>query len=107
MRSWKLPTPTRAVDKLKSALLGEMASAEWELLEEKEWDDEVQEPAQPSAAGQDRERELGSDKNGSDYTTIISASSSGNGETQPDTSNEQAAAGRLKGKSGWTKLRNR
>lgn len=107
MRSWKLPTPTKVVDKLKSTLLGEMASAEWELLEEKEWDDEVQEPAQPSTAGQDRERELGLDKNGSDYTTNIRASSYGNGETQPDTSNEQASTGRLKGTSGWTKLRNR
>ena len=32
----------KIVDRLKSALLGEMASAEWELLE-KEWDDEIQE----------------------------------------------------------------
>lgn len=37
MRIWKLPTPTKIVDNLKSNLLGEMASAEWELLEEKEW----------------------------------------------------------------------
>ncbi|KAJ5779060.1 hypothetical protein N7457_006780 [Penicillium paradoxum] len=41
MRMWKLPTPTKMVDNLKSNLLGEMASAEWELLEEKEWDDTV------------------------------------------------------------------
>lgn len=39
MRTWKLPTPIKIVDNLKSNLLGEMASAEWELLEEKEWDD--------------------------------------------------------------------
>ena len=107
MRSWKLPTPTKVVDKLKSTLLGEMASAEWELLEEKEWDDELQEPAQPSTSGQDRGRDLDLDKNGSDCTTIISASSSGNGEARPEASNEQAATGRLKGTSGWTKLRNR
>ncbi|OQD79480.1 hypothetical protein PENANT_c050G10074 [Penicillium antarcticum] len=48
MRMWKLPTPTKIVDKLKSNLLGEMASAEWELLEEKEWDDAVAESHQPS-----------------------------------------------------------
>ena len=42
MRTWKLPMPMKIVDRLKSALLGEMASAEWELLE-KEWDDETQE----------------------------------------------------------------
>lgn len=43
MRMWKLPTPTKIADKLKSNLLGEMASAEWELLEEKEWGDAVAE----------------------------------------------------------------
>ncbi|PGH18504.1 hypothetical protein AJ80_04474 [Polytolypa hystricis UAMH7299] len=40
MKSWKLPSPIKVVDKIKSALLGEMASAEWEILEETEWDDE-------------------------------------------------------------------
>ncbi|KAJ5577796.1 uncharacterized protein N7459_006760 [Penicillium hispanicum] len=40
MRTWKLPTPARIVDKLKANLLGEMASAEWEILEDNEWDDE-------------------------------------------------------------------
>jgi hypothetical protein len=39
VKSWKLPTPTKLADKLKSALQGEMANAEWELLEEKEWDE--------------------------------------------------------------------
>ncbi|TPR09590.1 hypothetical protein CAN33_0052230 [Aspergillus niger] len=44
MRTWRLPTPTKIVDKLKSTLLGEMASAEWELLEG-DWDDASQEPS--------------------------------------------------------------
>lgn len=39
VKSWKLLTPTKLADKLKSALQGEMANAEWELLEEKEWDE--------------------------------------------------------------------
>ncbi|KAL3455557.1 UV radiation resistance protein and autophagy-related subunit 14-domain-containing protein [Aspergillus heterothallicus] len=38
-RSWKISPPTKVTDRLKSTLLGEMTSAEWELLEEKEWDD--------------------------------------------------------------------
>ncbi|KAJ5612424.1 hypothetical protein N7510_005618 [Penicillium lagena] len=41
MRTWKLPSPTKIVDKLKAVLLGEMASAEWELLEEQEWHEEA------------------------------------------------------------------
>lgn len=40
MRTWKLPSPTKIADKLKSTLLGEMANAEWELLGEEEWEDE-------------------------------------------------------------------
>lgn len=109
MRTWKLPTPTKVVDKLKSTLLGEMASAEWELLEKKEWDDEEQfQHSQPSreshnTAKQDYERGMRSEKNGSDFTSAISSENGGiNLET-----NEQTDTGRLKGTSGWTKLRNR
>ncbi|KAI9842270.1 MAG: hypothetical protein M1837_007339 [Sclerophora amabilis] len=40
MRSWKLQGPMKIVDHLKSALLGEMAGAEWEMLDEREWDDD-------------------------------------------------------------------
>ncbi|KAJ5972636.1 uncharacterized protein N7479_002554 [Penicillium vulpinum] len=42
MRLWKLPTPLKIADKLKANFQGEMASAEWELLEEKEWDDAME-----------------------------------------------------------------
>ncbi|CRG92209.1 hypothetical protein PISL3812_09265 [Talaromyces islandicus] len=41
VKSWKLLTPTKLADKLKAALQGEMANAEWELLDEKEWDEGV------------------------------------------------------------------
>lgn len=109
MRTWKLPTPTKVVDKLKSTLLGEMAGAEWELLEKKEWDDEEQFQHSQSSrepyntAKQDYERGIRSEKNGSDYTSAISSENGGiNLET-----NEQTDTGRLKGTSGWTKLRNR
>lgn len=41
MRAWKLPSPMRIMDKLKANLLGEMASAEWEILEDTEWNVET------------------------------------------------------------------
>lgn len=41
MKTWKLPSPMKIADKLKSTLLGEMANAEWELLGEEEWEDEA------------------------------------------------------------------
>ena len=109
MRTWKLPTPTKVVDKLKSTLLGEMASAEWELLEKKEWDDEEQFQHSPfsrgpySTARQDDERGIRSENNGGDATNAIPSESEG---TNLKT-NEQIDTGRLKGTSGWTKLRNR
>lgn len=111
MRSWKLPTSTKVIDKLKSTFLGEMASAEWELLEEKEWDetqDSVQPPQEPrSADEQEHARELGLDRSSTDYTAIVSASSSGKEESRPEDLNGQPPSGRLKGASGWTKLRSR
>ncbi|KAI9835727.1 MAG: hypothetical protein M1819_001905 [Sarea resinae] len=39
MRSWKLQSPMRIVDRVKGALLGELAGAEWEVLDEREWED--------------------------------------------------------------------
>lgn len=88
-----------------------MASAEWELLEEKEWDetqDSVQPPQEPrSADEQEHARELGLDRSSTDYTAIVSASSSGKEESRPEDLNGQPPSGRLKGASGWTKLRSR
>ncbi|KAF2146635.1 uncharacterized protein K452DRAFT_304582 [Aplosporella prunicola CBS 121167] len=40
MKGWKLQTPARAVDKLRSHLLAEMQGAEWEMLDEKEFEKE-------------------------------------------------------------------
>lgn len=40
MKTWKLPSPVKIADKLKSTLLGEMANAEWELLAQGEWEEE-------------------------------------------------------------------
>ncbi|KAJ0421003.1 UV radiation resistance protein and autophagy-related subunit 14-domain-containing protein [Aspergillus carlsbadensis] len=37
IRNWRLPAPTKVTDRLKSTLMGEIASAEWEIVEEKEW----------------------------------------------------------------------
>jgi hypothetical protein len=39
MKGWKFQSHLKVFDKLKATLLGEMTNAEWELVEEKEWDD--------------------------------------------------------------------
>jgi len=99
IRSWKLPTPTKIVDKLKSSLLGEMASAEWELLEEKEWEDGNTEPHKPAVSP---------DRDG-----LNSANpSASHAEPTEDPNNQVSpqmadATRRPKGTSGWMKLNNR
>ncbi|KAL2869929.1 Atg14 domain-containing protein [Aspergillus lucknowensis] len=102
IRSWKLPTPMRVTDGLKSTLLGEMASAEWELLEEKEWDDVPQDLTQP--VFRDPGGDPGTARNPqlrvSDTDSIVSK------PARADT-NAPDSPPRSKGTSGWTKLRNR
>ncbi|KAJ6188944.1 hypothetical protein N7519_003852 [Penicillium mononematosum] len=99
MRIWKLPTPTKIVDKLKSNLLGEMASAEWELLEEKEWDDTVMDSPQ-SSVRQSRKVIVPSQ---SGSVEINRTSKTRSGRIQ---GNEEASS-RPKGTKGWTKVAGR
>ncbi|KAJ6023233.1 hypothetical protein N7460_013628 [Penicillium canescens] len=110
MRMWKLPTPTKIVDKLKSNLLGEMASAEWELLEEKEWDDAMTESHQPSlphssstlASGfQPGIRAETSDGKSTASSKTRSGSRRNQGNEDPPSSP------RPKGTKGWTKVGSR
>ncbi|KAJ5099109.1 UV radiation resistance protein and autophagy-related subunit 14-domain-containing protein [Penicillium argentinense] len=96
VRTWKLPTPTKIADKLKATLLGEMASAEWELLEEVEWDDGTAKTHQ-SPIVQDLD---------------IPNSTAEPARTNDGRKNSQTAQGaddarRSKGNSGWMKLNSR
>ncbi|CDM36188.1 hypothetical protein PROQFM164_S05g000021 [Penicillium roqueforti FM164] len=97
MRIWKLPTPTRIVDKLKSNLLGEMASAEWELLEEKEWDDAVMDSPQPSVPQSPKAM-------GSQFGSVETERTS---KTRSRTQGQDASSSRPKGTKGWTKVADR
>ncbi|RAL07486.1 Atg14 domain-containing protein [Aspergillus homomorphus CBS 101889] len=86
MRTWRLPSPARVVDKLKSALMGELASAEWELLERREWDDMTHDQSQSASHFS------------SDAISELRC---------PEISSGPSNSSRSKGVSGWTKLRNR
>ena len=90
--------PLKVVDKLKSMLLGEMASAEWEVLEEKEWTDSEQSSTRAPVQGSRVQPgdDITPDKN--DVGHIASASG---------VPNELDSPSRPRGSSGWTKLRNR
>lgn len=97
MRTWKLPGPPKIVDKLKANLLGEMASAEWEVLEEKEWFEGNAEANPP----------LGSQDPPSPSPKSHAESAKGDTESQQTSAQTTDARPRTKGTSGWTKLNSR
>ncbi|KAK8256640.1 UV radiation resistance protein and autophagy-related subunit 14-domain-containing protein [Phyllosticta capitalensis] len=94
MKGWKFQTPARAIDKVKSYLLGEMQGAEWEVLDEKEW--EVEEEV---AARTNKEDNGGSVKRASSGTTLSSAG--------PGYGSTDERQGKTRGTNGWTKLKSR
>lgn len=100
IRSWRLPTPTNVVDKLKSTLLGEMASAEWELLDETEWTGAPSESPQllPHNTAHDLNVVRNFRGTITDTETIVSKLGFSDTPSSPL---------HPKGTSGWTKLRNR
>lgn len=112
MRTWKLPAFTKVADKLKSTLLGEMASAEWELLEKAEWDDsaQVQPSEEPPAVP---EPEPGptpgphAEKDDASHVAHGSAEFASHGSVDGEVMEGQGSPGRQKGTSGWMKLRSR
>lgn len=112
MRKWKLPNPTKVNDKLKSTLLGEMASAEWELLDRQEWDEAAQEQLQPSqepAATPEPEPKsgLGSEKDDTSRQALGSTESTEHVGNNEEAKDQHVDPGRQKGSSGWMKLRSR
>lgn len=103
MRTWKLPTPLKIYDRLKSVLLGEMASAEWELLE-KEWDDAVEDQSQPTVSHPVSQSTTDSILSG---VTDIKSRVPENTITANERIATQVDADRAKGTSGWTKVKSR
>ncbi|EED16001.1 conserved hypothetical protein [Talaromyces stipitatus ATCC 10500] len=112
MKTWKLPTPAKIADKLKSALLGEIANAEWELLEEKEWDDQAEEGRESDVANpsQDADR-----KTSLTMRTQVPSTDAAddNASTKPMhtsptiTTTSESTNSRPSGASGWTKLKSK
>ncbi|CAL3972444.1 unnamed protein product [Diplocarpon coronariae] len=95
IRSWKLLSPMKLVDKLKGKLLSEVANAEWEVLDADAWavDDEPGRDALVVGEEHERERNRGMQSFMSMRTVVETAETlGGEGERKPGT-------------SGWTKLR--
>jgi hypothetical protein len=99
IRSWKLLSPMKLADKLRTKLLSEVANAEWEVLDQDAWtiDDEMGDDGVVVGARREGGRGLGlgmqsfmSMKTVMDAVEIVG----GAGERRPGT-------------SGWTKLKPR
>ncbi|KAK5152567.1 UV radiation resistance protein and autophagy-related subunit 14-domain-containing protein [Cryomyces antarcticus] len=96
--TWRFASPTRLIDKLKSHLAAEMTSAEWELLDEKEWEHRADE--EPVLVGGKKATAEGEETN----AVTAAGGDDAEGGTK-ETAAEQGSKGR--GVSGWTKLKSR
>ncbi|KJY01046.1 hypothetical protein TI39_contig305g00013 [Zymoseptoria brevis] len=93
MRDFKLSSPGRLADKLKNTLLGEFSGAEWEMLEEKEWDEDREDERPVLVGGSNRPKE-------SQYAAMSVMSIT----PHEDTTEDEV---RRKGNSGWMRVRGR
>lgn len=103
MSGWRLQTPLKVIDRVKAALQSERDGAEWQLLEENEWDEGE---AQNDAIRDDEGRAL---KDAHVPGTKEANSQVIDVETDGAARFDQGEEGeeRTRGTSGWTKLKSR
>ena len=99
-RGWKLTKHTMICDPLKKALVGEMNSAEWELLEEQEWDDGGEHFNENEAVFIKTRALDGHEFD--DARSVMTARPSAAQEAE-----DFSGTSKAKGTSGWTKLKSR
>ncbi len=121
LRGWKLTKHNMIVDPLKSALIGEMSNAEWEMLEQDEWDDGGEQFRADEAVfiKNRNSAEMEGRSSFDDARSIMTArterrsedrgvgTASGRAFVDADVDADAAVSARVKGTSGWTKLKNR
>jgi hypothetical protein len=104
MKPWKFQSHLKIVDKLRATLHGEMNNAEWELLEEKEWDDGGYQFNEGEAVlVRTKPLEGASHPNYDAMSMITAPTLREDGSSTPDDSEP----GKARGTSGWTKLKPR
>ncbi|KAL6715776.1 hypothetical protein ACLMJK_006737 [Lecanora helva] len=101
MRSWRLQSPVKVIENVKNMLLAERTGAEWELLEENEWEVGENEPnskEEPLPMNQVAIEETGVLVKPERYEDPVRKKSGDTGSDEKE---------RGKNTSGWTKLKNR
>jgi len=100
MRDWRLQSPVKVVEKVKAMLLAERTGAEWEILQDNEWEEEEIE----------REAKLEVQSVGRpevEQTGILVRPELGRNDTGADNGGSGLEREEGKGTSGWMKLKNR
>ncbi|KAJ8108399.1 hypothetical protein OPT61_g8202 [Boeremia exigua] len=100
LSGWSL-TPTKILDELKAYLLAEQQAQEWDVLNQKEWEDMENLIAEDPVMVGDKRRNASLDDARSFITTTTA-----NG-THKDDMSEGGIPERRKGTSGWTKVKSR
>ncbi|SLM34076.1 UV radiation resistance protein/autophagy-related protein 14 [Lasallia pustulata] len=115
MRGWRLQSPVKLIERVKAALLSERTGAEWEMLEENEWEEEepVAPTKDPDPKPVDEEAVLVRGKrkeDGSRYDdtrSFIAAITVAGSDTMATSLGADEGGDKTKGASGWTKLKSR
>jgi hypothetical protein len=100
LSGWSL-TPTKILDELKAYLLAEQQAQEWDVLNQKEWEDMENTVEEAPVMVGDKRRNAGLD----DGRSVVT-SSTANGSKRDDVS-DGGVPERKRGTSGWTKVKSR
>ncbi|MCJ1284915.1 hypothetical protein MMC26_004252 [Xylographa opegraphella] len=110
MRTWKLASPMRVIQKVKDALVSARMGADWEVLEEVEWEGEALEREEAGKAAAVNTNEPALPRTLLGGTAVESGSPKLSGTLLARRSRRASEAqeeGREKGRSGWMKLKSR
>lgn len=106
LSGWGL-TPTKIVDELKAFLLAEQQAQEWDVVNQKEWEDMENLIAEdPILVGEKRRGNAGAD-DGRSYLTSATTKGATTMARRTVDASEGEQSERRKGTSGWTKLKSR
>lgn len=99
MSGWRYQSPIKVIDKVKAMLLSERDGAEWQILEENEWEEE-------NAVDDISEDDLGKRMTGEE-TVLIEGVPENIPRPEPNRGATEEDQDKIKGTSGWTKLKSR
>ncbi|KAF4555794.1 putative autophagy-related protein 14 [Elsinoe fawcettii] len=109
MQKWDLPSLARIQDKLKSHLQTEMSGAEWEMLDEKEWEEERDDERAVLVGGARWSLHAGgASRMGVSYmTTAMTEDGDRNGDADRPAERAKERLPQAEGAKGWMKVKSR